>query len=61
MAFILKNFLPLEVIEFDTEQEKLLQVLRSNSQIGWSGPMGQKLKDAADMESALAKHVFKDP
>lgn len=29
--------------------------------MGWSGTMGQKLKDAADMESALAKHVFNDP
>jgi hypothetical protein len=29
--------------------------------MGWSGQMTQKLKDAAEMESALAKHLFSDP
>lgn len=29
--------------------------------MGWSGQMTQKLKDAAEMEAALIKNVFKDP
>ncbi|CDW81095.1 UNKNOWN [Stylonychia lemnae] len=57
---IIREFLPQE-LQFDQEQDQLLQMLRSNASVGFSSQMTQKLKDAAEMESAMTKHAFDDP
>lgn len=36
-------------------------MLRANTQIGWGNSMKTQLKEAAELESDLNKHLFSDP
>jgi hypothetical protein len=36
-------------------------MLRANALIGWGETMKQQVRDAADMEAELNKHIFVDP
>lgn len=42
-------------------QDRTLNVLKANALIGWGQGMSGQVKDAADMEAELSKHLFVDP
>lgn len=46
---------------FSGEQQEVLNVLRSNITVGWGENMRTQVRDAADMEAELNKHLFVDP
>jgi hypothetical protein len=48
-------------VEFTTEQQDLLQILKSNVGVDWANSMVNQLREAAELESDLIKHIFKDP
>lgn len=61
VLFIVRNYLPQGHLTQSPELEKALTTLRANALIGWSEGMRQQVKDAADMEAELSKHLFNDP
>lgn len=42
-------------------QEDSLQMLKANAMVGWGESMRMQVRDAADMEAELSKHLFADP
>jgi len=57
---IAKNFIPYNP-QLSAAQEDSLNMLRANVQVGWSESMKTQVKNAADMEAELNKHIFADP
>ena len=57
---IVKNFIPFNP-DFSKAQEDSLNMLRANIQVGWTESMKTQVKNAADMEAELNKHLFADP
>ena len=57
---VVKNFIPFNP-QFSASQEESLDMLRANVQVGWSEGMKTQVKNAADMEAELSKHLFADP
>jgi hypothetical protein len=55
-----RNFIP-ENLTFSPEQVETLNVLKASAIIGWSEERKAQVRDAADMEGTLSKHIFSDP
>lgn len=60
VAAIVHNFIPFNE-QFSKAQEQTLNMLRANALGGWGENMKTQVKNAADMEAELSKHIFSDP
>ena len=60
LKFMVQYFLN-EEPAFTEEQLDLLQMLRANSTVGWSEQLKRQLKEMAEMEAAINKHIFEEP
>jgi len=60
VLYIVKKFISAR-LSFSVAQEESLNVLKANALIGWGDNMRNQVKDAADMEAELSKHLFNNP
>ena len=60
VLYFVSHFIPAN-LSFSKGQEEALQTLKANALIGWGESMKAQVRDAADMEAELSKHLFADP
>ena len=57
---IVQNFITYNPAISESQQQSL-NMLRANAELGWGESMKEQVRNAADMEGELNKHLFNDP